>query len=58
MSSCEVDSVLPGNVLVVVDALFEASMQNPDPAIGELTDGLTVGRAPTPQFVVIGARPW
>ena len=50
--------MLPGNVLVVVDALFEASMQNPDPAIGELTDGLTVGRAPTPQFVVIGARPW
>ena len=48
--------MLPGNTFVVVDTLFEAGVQNADPAIGELTDGLTVGLAPSSQFVVVGAR--
>lgn len=56
MSSREVDSMLPGNVLVVVDALFETGVQDPNPAVGELTDGLTVGLSPPAQFVVVGAH--
>ena len=35
--------MLPGDGLVIVDTLFEAGVQDPDPAIGELSDGLTVG---------------
>ncbi len=48
--------MLPSNVLVVVDTLFEAGVQNADPSIRQLANGLAVGLAPPSQFVVVGAR--
>ena len=33
-------------------------MQDPGPAVGELTDGLTMGLVPSPQLVVVAPRAW
>ena len=48
--------MLPDNAFVVVDAPFEAGVQNTGPAVSELTDGLAMGLVASSQLVVAGAN--
>lgn len=49
--------MLPGDVLVVIDVLFQASVQDPNPSIGKLSNRLTVGLASPSQLVVEARAP-
>src|SRR5690606_16971992 len=48
-------AVAPGEVFVVELVAFEAGMEDADPAVGELAEGLAVALVPGSELVVVGA---
>lgn len=49
--------MLPGEVFVVENAVQQPGVQDPDPAVGQLTDSLAMSLVPGAQLVVVGTRP-
>ena len=47
--------MLPGGCFVVVAVVCQAGMQDADPSVGELVQGLVVVLAASPQLVVVAA---
>ena len=57
MSSGLVLLVVPGGVLVVEGAGFEAAVEDADEAVGQLAQGGVVALAAGAELVVVGAGP-